>query len=259
MNDNFIVVFKNFNRYEHLNLSIKTVKQFVSEKNIYCFDFYQNEYDDAKYNLIHLAKQNIIAKKSKYVFNKSDKILNMSYDVEKNWLTKKHYERTSTHYEPFDHTFCNLNDLPNSINTLFFSEGYNAVYDHFKDYNGKLLCMNEDQFFTTGKTIQDLKENDFDLAWANWNWPTNLSVNGSILCFNPSKCSSLFPLPEFPVFVDSCYYEFIVARQKRHQLKLYKMKYRNGEDYGNDGIRTNNYHVMLNYIVTNFPQLLTEL
>lgn len=254
--DDLIIVYRNYKRYEHLNLAIQTAKHFVPENKIYCVDFYDNEYDFENLNKIKLSKNNIIIEQSKYYFDKTNRSLCVRYKIDQDWIKRKHYEKTSDHIEPYDHTYCDLNDLPNSINTLFFSEGYNVVYDNFKNYDGKILCINEDQFFTTGKTIEDLKQNDFDLAWANWNWPTEYTVNGSILCFVPNRCNSLFPLPELPVFVDSCYYEFIVTRQPKHKLNLYKMKYRNGENYFGDGIRTNSYNDMLNHLVTFFPNLI---
>lgn len=254
--DDFIMVYRNYKRYDHLNLSIKTAKKFISEDNIFCLDLCDDINNDANLNKISLPSSNIIVRSSKYKYDKTTRNIYIKNNVPDNWLSLKHYEKTSNHYEPYDYTYCHTHDLPNSINTLFFSEGYNIIFDLFKNYSGKLFCLNEDQFFTTGQTIQDLKQNDFDLAWANWCWPTEKSVNGSILCYVPKKCMTLFPLPEIPVFVDSCYYEFIVTRQKQHNLKLYKMKFREGENYFGDGIRTNSYEDMIRFVSTNFPNVL---
>ena len=122
-------------------------------------------------------------------------------------------------------------------NSQVFSEGHNKIYELFKNYDGKILSVNEDQFFTTGKTIEDLKENSFDLAWANWYWPSENTVNASVICFKPTTCSSLFPFPENREYVDALYYRHIIASQPHHGLSLYKMRYRVGNDYKGDGIR----------------------
>ena len=57
------------------------------------------------------------------------------------------------------------------------------------------------------------------------------------------------------MYVDACYYEYIVKRQS-NKIKLYKMINRQGENYNGDGIRTNSYNEMLNYIQTTCPDIL---
>lgn len=143
-----------------------------------------------------------------------------------------------------------------SVNCQFFSEGHNFAYEAFKDYNGKVLSINEDHFFTNGETIKELKNESFDLAWANWVWPDLNSVNGSFLCFVPYKCSQLFPLPEKPEFVDKFYYNHIINGNKDRNLVLYKVKNREGEDYKGDGIRTNDFGTAINYIKQTLPVIL---
>ena len=129
------------------------------------------------------------------------------------------------------------NKYVHNWNAQVFSEGHNAIYELFKDYDGKILSVNEDQFFTTGDTIKDLKNNDFDLAWANWYWPSEFTINASVLCFKPSTCKPLFPLPENKEPVDELYYKHIVSTQKTHGLNLYRMIFRMGDEYFGDGLR----------------------
>ncbi len=190
------IVYKNFNRYECLNHSIRSAKFFFKEDDIYCVDFYSSDsYNAENYDKIPLDKSKIFTQKTKY------------------------------------------NKYVHEWNSQVFSEGHNVIYELFKNYTGKILSVNEDQFFTTGDTIRDLKENDFDLAWANWYWPSNNTVNASVVCFKPTTCGDLFPFPENKEPVDDLYYRHIVASQPEHGLSLYKMRFRVGNDYKGDGIR----------------------
>lgn len=223
----FIIVFRNCLRYECLELSIKTAKMFVPESSIFCVDMHVDDYTQNMMNLIPLPPSQIFPRKTKYVARNRNNV--------ESWRPG---------------------------NCLFFSEGYNVIYDIFKDYDGKLFACNEDQFFTNGNTINELKQNEFDFAWANWCWPDENTVNGSIFCFNPSKCSALFPMPEDHTYVDKRLYQHIVETQHQHGLKLYKMLNRVGEDYKGDGIRVttdrgySERQQMIEYLQVHLPSIL---
>ena len=227
INDDFIVVYKNCKRYDCLNLAIKTTKKFIPEASIFCVDMYTENYDETMMSLIPLNKNNIFPIKTKYIVKNKD-------DVES--------------WRPY--------------NCLFFSEGYNVIYELFKNYDGKLFACNEDQFFTNGNTIRELRENEFDLAWANWCWPDENTVNAGILCFNPSTCASLFPMPEEHTHVDRRLYQHIMEIQKQHGLRYYKMKNRIADDYKGDGIRVttdkgySEKQQMIEYLQIHLPSVL---
>jgi len=224
---NFIVVFKNFKRYDCLELSIKTTKHFIPESDIFCVDMMGEQYSESFKDLIPLPKSQIFNRPTKYIASNPQFI--------ESW-------------RPY--------------NCLFFSEGYNTIFDIFQNFNGKILAINEDQFFTNGNTLKELKENDFDLAWANWVWPDENTVNGSILCFNPIKCKNLFPLPEEPTYVDKRLYEHIMTKHEELDIKLYKMKNRVGDNYMQDGIRVtidkgySEKQQMIEYLSYNLPSVL---
>ena len=61
------IVYKNFNRYDCLNYSIRSAKFFFDECDIYCVDFYsEDSYNKKNYDKIPLDKSKIFTKKTKY-------------------------------------------------------------------------------------------------------------------------------------------------------------------------------------------------
>ena len=207
--EGFIVVYKHFNRYDVLNLSILSAIHFVGQGRVFCLDLYADE------------------PKNKSLIN----------------LPEKQIYQAKTSFPSFD----------NRINALFFSEGYNMIYSLFQDFYGKIVCCADDHYFSTGDTLMDLAMNDFDFAWASWGFPTPYnSIDASILCFNPIRARSFFPLPVVPCPVDNLYFNHIVNTDLNLSLrrKIYKMKFRDAGNYKGDGHRVvgNDVETMKEYL-----------
>ena len=130
----------------------------------------------------------------------------------------------------------------NENNGFYFSEGINHIQNYFKDYDEKIIILDEDQFFTTGKVIRELEENSFDFAWAHWPSPTwnQRDVAGNILAINPKKTNHIFPIPEEKKYIEILLRESIL--DKLDSSNIYKIKHRDFTNYFNDGFFTNDYN-----------------
>lgn len=138
---------------------------------------------------------------------------------------------TQTHYRPTK--FFNMGpSVANQDNNVFFSEGFNLLYDILKDRDGLVLLLAEDHFFTTGATIGELEGGSFDVAYAGW----NTGANGSILCVRPSVIGHRFPIPEIRANVEGVFGDWVRSIENRHQLST-----RNEIDYRGDGYYANTY------------------
>jgi hypothetical protein len=142
----------------------------------------------------------------------------------------------------------------NENNGFYFSEGINHIQNYFKDYDDKVVILDEDQFFTSGKVIKELEENNFEFAWAHWPSPiwNQRDVAGNILSFNPKKINHLFPIPEEKKYIEILLRENLL--DKISDEKVYKIKNRNFTNYFDDGIFTNSvadieYHLSLKGII----------
>jgi len=132
------------------------------------------------------------------------------------------------------------------VNGFYFTEGINHAQACFKDTEEKIVVLDEDHFFTTGKQIKDLEENEYDLAWAYWMAPppqSSIDVSGAIISFRPKRVESLFPLPERLQFIEHLLKQEFLEKLPSH-LKSYKMKFRNHGDYFGDGKFTNDWKVI---------------
>ena len=128
----------------------------------------------------------------------------------------------------------------NHANGKYFSEGYNLIYDKFKDTDEVVLMLSEDHFFTTGKVLQELLNNEYDVAFANGYAPGE--ANGSILAIRPNKVSDMFPLPETRDTVEQLLLHHII---KKLNGRGYQIQNRKWLDYCGDGIYTNSSKEMI--------------
>jgi hypothetical protein len=129
------------------------------------------------------------------------------------------------------------------VNGFYFSEGINRAFECFKHTEEKIVVIDEDHFFTTGKQIQDLEENEYDLAWAYWTAPppqSDIDVSGAIISFRPASIKNLFPLPERLQFIEHLLKQELLEKMPSN-LKVYKMKYRDYTNYFGDGFFTNDW------------------
>jgi len=146
------VVFKNFFRNRCVNLTTQSIKHFIPNAKFFCLCLYKHD-------------------KSEY---DNQEPLNMQC----------FYRQTKYHgFGP---------GAANPKNNCFFSEGYNFIFEEFQSYEEKVLMLAEDHFFTTGQTLKEVIDGNYDFAYADWNG----GINGSILCIVPTKTKHCFPLSE---------------------------------------------------------------
>lgn len=130
-------------------------------------------------------------------------------------------------------------------NGLYFTEGINHAFNLFSDSEDKVVILDEDHFFTSGQTLRELKETEYDFAWAYWFAPDPhpLDMSASILSFRPKKVSHLFPLPERVQFIET------LLRTELHEKLIgnciiHKISTRDHGDYHGDGKFTNSHQVI---------------
>lgn len=188
------IIIKNFFRNDVANLTIKSIRHFMPDVYIGIVNLYKNTFCD---------------------YNGFDRIIGA--DSEFYYKTKYHSIGKS---------------VGNTNNCLFFTETFNFMYEKYRDYDEKILVLAEDHFFTTGQTLKELNEVDFDVAYAKW----ADGANGSLLCFNPLKSHRMFPIPE-----QKCPVEHILieAIRKVDKHRIYPVSTRDGIDYKGDGIYAN--------------------
>lgn len=219
------VCFRNFFRNKMVNLSATSIKHFLPNADISCVTMYKNDEDE--YNNQPPLHDYIteFMMPTKYV-NKSK---NVTYD---------HVDNTKT------------SGYSNPDNGLFFTEGLNVIYNLYKNCDEIVLALAEDHFFTTGATIRELVDNDYDVAFASagmvWNNPN--FANASILAFNPKKVQHAFPLPEVQGWIEHLLGYCLI--DKIPPPRLYSIQNRKwvstepGPNYCGDGIWTNSSEVM---------------
>jgi len=202
------VCFRNFYRNKMVNLSAKSIKHFLPRANIHCVSLYKDTYDEYKdQEPLDNHIINIVAK-TKYV-NKNPDAVHDHVDTTK----------TSGYAHP--------------DNGLWFSEGYNIIFNIFKQYDEPVVMLSEDHFFTTGAVLREIVENSYDIAYASGD--RDINANGSLLVINPQKVKHLFPLPEVRVPIESLLETHLVSRVENR----YSIKHRKWIDYCGDGIYTN--------------------
>ncbi len=195
--DNLLFVIKNFFRNDLVNLTAKSVRHFVPEAHIACLNLFKKSINEYR-DQEFLNVNEVFYKQSKYDSK-------------------------------------GVGGQGNAQNSLFFSEGYNFIYEKYKDFDGKILMMAEDHFFTSGKTIEEFINKDFDIAYAKW----GDGVNGSILGLDNRrpKIKSIFPLPERVAGgVEGVFKEDILDKA----AQPHRFSTRDDSDYKGDGLYTNN-------------------
>ena len=140
--------------------------------------------------------------------------------------------------KPTDHSDDRLTSgFANRNNGVVFAEGYNAIYNLFKDSEEKVLILAEDHLFTSGAVLKELVENDFDVALAPWDY----GYNGSILAFRPSKVHYAFPIdiknPQ--PHIEALLIGMFGKPTPACPLEIYLMKNRYYLNYFGDGFYTN--------------------
>lgn len=122
--------------------------------------------------------------------------------------------------------------VANAANGLFFSEGYNEILKRFENTSEKVLLLAEDHFFTSGTTLRELEEKEFDIAYAPWDSASDKGANGSILCVRPNR---VLPIPEQHIPIEGLLMRWIDS----HSVVKHPLSTRTQLDYKGDGFYTN--------------------
>jgi hypothetical protein len=206
-----IVVFRNFRRNKMVNLSATSVKHFMPDVPIFCFTFYKTSMDEYKEQPKLLPFIEEFTFKTKYV-GKND-----NHD-------DKDPRKTS--------------GFANPDNGKYFTEGYNLIQSKFKNWDKKFVILAEDHFFTTGKVLKELDENDWHVAFAS-GYNKDANANGSIIGINPAKVDHLFPINETAKgTVEAVLTNHLIKRIKK-KSNVYQIENRKWIDYCGDGKYTN--------------------
>lgn len=194
-----------------VNLSATSIRHFMPDAKIYCLSLYKKDYSDYADQEPLLPYIEEFTAQTKY--------------VGKNPI-QDHVDTTKT------------NGYANPDNAKYFSEGYNLIYNKFKNRDTKVLILSEDHFFTNGKTLQELLDNEWHVAYAS-GYSGTRHANGSILGINPNKLWHIFPLKElYNGTIEDSIGEQLISKVKR-KSNLYCMQNRKWIDYCGDGIYTN--------------------
>lgn len=199
------IILKNFLRNKFCNLTIASIRHFIPNAKIYCLCQYKDTIEE--YNVLeelNLPLLNIFYAKSKYT--------NLGSSV------------------------------ANQYNNLFFTEGYNQIFEKFKDSQEPLLMLAEDHFFTNGKTLEELRGTDCDVAYAHW----NQGANGSILFVHPNATRQFFPIPEQYTTIEHSLMDTFIKKFPQH--RIHRLTTRNEIDYKGDGLYSNDYNEIKQHI-----------
>ena len=201
-----IIFFKNFKRTDRTLLSIQSVRHFFPTIDIRCLTLYldgEHEYDEYTNKFKELGVT-VYMDKKKYNFAESG--------------------------------------AGSMNNGFYFTEGINKMFNLSSNHS-KVLMLDEDSFFTTGKTIQFLIDNDFDFAYGTWPSPSPNGceqINGSIVALNCAKVKELFPLPERQEYIENLLGSELHSQCLKRGFKTLAIPTRVYTDYGGDGSHTNN-------------------
>lgn len=208
-----IIAFRNFKRNKMVNLTATSIRHFMPEVRIYCFTFFKDKLDEQEPLLPYITEYKI---KTKY---------NSSKEIH-------------DHIDP-----SKTSGFANPDNGLYFCEGYNTIFDRFKNHSEKVIMLAEDHYTTTGKFLKELNENDWDVAFAS-GFSEESNVNASIVGIVPSKVKHIFPLPETnKVPIETTLTKYLIKKVK-NKSKVYQLKSRNWIDYCGDGKYTNSSEII---------------
>lgn len=138
--------------------------------------------------------------------------------------------------KPTDHIDSSMTSgYQNIDNGKYFVEGFNYVYEKFGHLDEKVLMLAEDHFFTKAKTLQFLRNTDYDLAYAPWD--SIKDANASIISINFSKVDC-FPLPVPEGVPVEIHLKYFLVMQVPYDRKV-RIPTRVHIDYMGDGKYTN--------------------
>lgn len=184
----------------------------MPEVKVYCVSLFKNDISDYDNEELLDPSINISYFKTKFVSTNS---------------VQDHKDSTKT------------SGYQNCDNGKYFAEGYNLIFEMFKEVDEKVLMLSEDHFFTNGSTLNELNSNEFDLAYAPWD--SDNDANGSILCVNFFKLKHLFPLPITSEPVERYLQSCLVGKvENKHKLST-----RKHSNYFGDGVYTNSSQQMM--------------
>jgi hypothetical protein len=208
------VVFRNFYRNRMTNLTAKSVKHFLPHADVHCLTLYKESMDE------YASQEPLL-------------------DFITQFTAKTKYVSGSNHHDgPGGTSGCAHPD-----NGSYFCEGFNLIYDHFRESDQKLLMLAEDHYFTTGAVLKELVENDWDVAFASGYEVGLGNANGSILGIVPTKVAHLFPMAE----TTGTNIEVLIGRElllRMDPVHIYQIVNRRWVDYCGDGQYTNNSDVI---------------
>lgn len=205
-----IIAIRNFKRNKMVNLTARSIKHFMPDLPIYCFTFYKEltDYNNQEPLLPFITE---IKNKTKYVSNKN---------------IHDHIDSRKT------------SGFANPDNGMYFCEGFNTIFNTFKNRSDKVVMLAEDHFTTKGIYLKELYENDWNVAFASA-FNKDANANASILGIVPTKVAHLFPLPEInKMCVEEILTKYLVKKVK-NKSRVYQLKCRNWIDYCGDGEYTN--------------------
>jgi hypothetical protein len=205
-----IIFYKNYRRLERTYLSIQSVRYLFPNIEIHCLIQYKNEINEINEKHIKLLQD-----------------LNIVLHFE-----KKLYD-------------FGANGCGSTVNGYYFTEYINKIQKLSNNYE-KVLILDEDNFFTTGETIHFLLNNEYDFAYGTWIEPdgTKDSVNASIICINSKKLAELFPLPEQNEYIEPLLRRELLDKCVKLRYSTLTIPTRNYDNYGNDGLFTNDVEVI---------------
>lgn len=212
-----IVAIKNFQRNRMVNLTALSVKHFLPNASIHCLTLYKESMDEYASQEPLLPFITESTEKTKFVSGKE------IHDSENPSL---------------------VSGVAHPNNGAFFAEGYNLIFEKFRGSDEKLLMLAEDHFFTSGQTLREIVEVDWDVAYAGWtDWGDYRNVNGSILAVVPSKVDEYFPILEQEnMMVEWLFWHGLVGRVEKD--RVHEFTTRRETDYSGDGLYTNSSNIM---------------
>lgn len=212
-----VIFYKNYKRSERTFLSIQSVKHLFPELDVRCLFLYDQTYDEYSNVISEFETLGIkcYGDQKKYNFNE-------------------------------------ISGEGSEYNGFYFTEGINKIQNIMREFDGKLLVLDEDCYFTTGITIKFLLEEQYDLAYCNWPSPTlkhPIGINGSMLSFNPKKIMNVFPLPEKKEYIEDLLGVNLYDKCLSQNFKVVKIATRDYVNYFGDGRHTNDINVIKNDLI----------
>lgn len=207
-----IVFFKCYKRIERVILSIQSVRHLFPDIDIRCLLLYETH--------------------------------STEYDTHKplleNLKVTLYFDKKTYDFGPA---------MGSDLNGYYFTEGINKMQRLVAD-KSKVLFLDEDQFFTTGATIQFLLDNNFDLAYGTWPAPLGaiprptVEINGAIVAIDSQKLNHLFPLPEHREYIELLLGRELHDKAVSQGFNVIKIPTRTYTNFGNDGLHTNSIEEM---------------